>query len=239
MELSTTSDEIEIIKNADFMKSETLALANALYHEGRLGQAVDLLCAHADRSEGDERLAASYLLAKTYNGVGNHVEALQLLRACSALAHYSKDHQLLARYRETLGGTYQLIAERENFETNADRALIEYAAASFHYEQSGCLDVAGCTQNNIGLILCELGKFNEAREHFQDARRFLVGYPIKAAEVDMSEVELCFKEGRRELDAYRLATRAVGVFTEHEATRLIKKYTPMLQKALGDYIAAA
>jgi tetratricopeptide (TPR) repeat protein len=238
MQSSTIVDEIEIIKTADFMKSETLALANALYHEGRMTEAVDLLSAHIERARDDERLAAAYLLAITYNGVNNHIEALQLLTAHYPLADRSRDHQLLAHFMEAYGATYQLIAKRENFEVNADRALIQYAAASHHYEQAGCPAVAGCTENNIGIIHGTLGRFTEARRHFEDARRFLRDSPVKTAQVDISEAQMCFSEGNKEFEAYRLAARAMAVFTEHEETRLIIEATPTLQKASADYMAA-
>ncbi len=55
-----------------------------------------------------------------------------------------------------------------------DRALMEYAAASFHLEQAGHETFCGCVENNLGMLFSNVGKFAEAHEHVDRARGIFV-----------------------------------------------------------------
>ena len=132
------------------------------------------------------------------------------------------------------GGVRKDVALVEDFTKNTDDALIDFAASSYHSEQANDLDVAGCTQNNIGDILVELGRCDEACEHYASAPALLSGTPVKVSQVDMSEAELCLREGNT-LEAVRLASGAVAVFAKHGQAQLLLDARPVLLKALNDY----
>jgi len=231
MESSTATQNLTSIKKPLFMTVPELALANSLYHEKRLNDAREILVARLkDTSCADEQLTAAYMLAKVEVAASNLYEAANVLHNHAALADACADHLLLAHFHETRGGIFQLIGEREHFDVNADRALLEYAAASYHYEQAGDRDVAGCAENNIGLLLAQLGKSIEAREHLERARKLFSGSVVKLAEVDHTEAEIYLLEGNY-FDALRLASKAMSVFTACDELRLIAVCWPTLHKA--------
>lgn len=52
-----------------------------------------------------------------------------------------------------------------------DKAIIEYTAAIYHYEQAGHVRYCGSNQNNLAFLLYKLGRYPEAHEHLDKAQR--------------------------------------------------------------------
>jgi DNA-binding response OmpR family regulator len=51
-----------------------------------------------------------------------------------------------------------------------DKALIEAAAASFHFEQVGNTRFLARVENNLGFLYFTLGQYRDAHQHFDRAR---------------------------------------------------------------------
>ncbi|HEX8685774.1 MAG TPA: response regulator, partial [Pyrinomonadaceae bacterium] len=94
-----------------------------------------------------------------------------------------------------------------------DRALIEYAAASYHFEQAGAAArYQGCIENNLGYLFSTIGKFREAHEHLDRAQALFTGMKDIAhtAGVDETRAKVLLSEGRIN-EAERLARSAVRI----------------------------
>jgi tetratricopeptide (TPR) repeat protein len=237
MTSSTTADKTGWTENENFVHSTTLTLVDDLIREAKPDEARRLLLDLMREAAGDKLLAAVYYLAEAECAAGNLYEALRLFTEHYPIADHSTDDYLVAKYNFGYATTCQTIFHRENLESFADRALEAYAGASYFYAKAGATDVAASTKNNEALLLAEFGRIAEARKLLGEARGLFKGRAVKLAQVDMSEVELCFKEGGKEVEAYQLAARAVAVFMEHEEVRLIVEATPLLQKASADFMA--
>lgn len=94
-----------------------------------------------------------------------------------------------------------------------DQALIEFAAASFHFEQLGHAQQCGRVENNLGFLYVSIGKFPEAHRHINRARAIFVslGDQGLTAQVDDTRARALLSEGRYR-EAERHARTAVSWF---------------------------
>ena len=87
-----------------------------------------------------------------------------------------------------------------------DQALIEFAAAGFHFEQLGHAQQCGRVENNLGFLYLTIGKFPEAHTHINRARTIFVSLSDQGltAQVDDTRARTFLAEGRF-LEAERYA----------------------------------
>jgi hypothetical protein len=64
-------------------------------------------------------------------------EALSFYNEAAPLVERSEDHALKGSFHFKYGLVWRRLSAPENREDYLDRALIEYAASSFHYQQAG------------------------------------------------------------------------------------------------------
>jgi tetratricopeptide (TPR) repeat protein len=97
----------------------------------------------------------------------------------------------------------------EKREDYIDSALVEFAAASFHFEQVGFHSLQAIVENNVAFLFASIGKFPEAREHVNSARRL---FQLKdhggSAYTDDTLAQILLMEGES-AEAERVARRAV------------------------------
>jgi tetratricopeptide (TPR) repeat protein len=121
---------------------------------------------------------------------------------CSNLALKGKFHNAYANLLRSLGSS----EKREDY---IDSALVEYAAASFHFEQVGFHSLQAIVENNVAFLFATIGKFAEAREHVNSARSL---FQLKdhggSAYTDDTLAQILLMEGNR-AEAERVARRAV------------------------------
>jgi CheY-like chemotaxis protein len=98
----------------------------------------------------------------------------------------------------------------ERREDYIDRALIEYAAASFHFEQAGHSRYQAYVENNLGFLFGKIKKFAEAHHHLDRAQAIFTSMKDKAhiAQVDDTRAGVLLVEGRL-AEAEKLARSAV------------------------------
>jgi CheY-like chemotaxis protein len=94
-----------------------------------------------------------------------------------------------------------------------DRALVEYAAASYHFEQAGHVRYRACVENNLGMLFLTAHRFAEAHEHLDSARALLVRLEDQThtAQVDETRAKALLGEGRNAEaeEVVRAAVRAL------------------------------
>src|SRR5437870_673715 len=96
--------------------------------------------------------------------------ALRLYDEAALLVERSEDHALKGSFNFGYGVLLRRLAAPENREDYLDRALIAYAASSFHYEQAGNERALARVENNLGYLLFTIGKYDKAHKHLDRAR---------------------------------------------------------------------
>jgi DNA-binding NtrC family response regulator/Flp pilus assembly protein TadD len=101
-------------------------------------------------------------------------ECLRLLLDASPMFDASESHGLKARFHNQLGTTLKELGAAEQRSDYFDRALIEYTAASFHFEQAGNVRFRAVVENNLGFVFLLNNRFEEAHEHLDRAQRLFI-----------------------------------------------------------------
>ena len=95
-------------------------------------------------------------------------------------------------------------------EEYVDRALIEFTAASYHYEQVGHTRYQACVENDLGFLFGTIHKFTEAHDHLARAQALLTTLKdsVHLAQLDDTRAKVLLAEGRI-AEAEKLAGSAV------------------------------
>ena len=138
--------------------------------------------------------------------------ALRILTKHGPLFARINNHTLRGSYHVTLGDRLENLAESGQHRDYIDRALIEYAAASYHFELAEHRLYLANVENNLGYLYFKIQRFEEAKEHLDRARRIFVTIKDtrRAAQVDETRARIFLQEGRI-TEAERVARSAVRV----------------------------
>jgi len=125
-------------------------------------------------------------------------EALRFYEESAPLVKLSTDHALKGTFHNSFAVLLKNLAAAENREDYLDRALIEYAAASFHFEQAGHTRFQGCVDINLGFLFCILGRFADAHQHLGRAGHLFIeiGDEVHLAQVNDTRAQTFLAEGR-------------------------------------------
>lgn len=117
---------------------------------------------------------------------------------------------LKARWHAHMGLVQRRLA-RGRIE-HLDRAIIEYTAAIYYYEQAGHNRYCGVNLNNLAFVLYRLGRYAEAHEHLDKAHLIFSRLRDKGtiAQVEETRARAFIAEGRYK-DAWRVITSVVEV----------------------------
>jgi two-component system chemotaxis response regulator CheY len=152
------------------------------------------------------RLAIVEKTANRYNdALRIHTEAASLFDAISNPALKGKFHNSFANVLKNLGAA----EKREDY---IDRALVEFAAASFYFEQARHTRYQACVENNLGMLFSTARRFPEAHEHLDRAQALFTGMKddVHTAQVDETRAKVLLAEGRTG-EAERLIRSAVHI----------------------------
>lgn len=143
-------------------------LALCYWREGAMDEARvwfrEALAKAADPANKLRILARSTTVEYSSNRFG---EALALLEQAAPLLDQVDNDVALGCYHMQR----TLVLKRLGGAENLDRALIESAAASVHFEQANHRRYLARCENNTGNILRQLGRYDDALEHLERARR--------------------------------------------------------------------
>jgi tetratricopeptide (TPR) repeat protein len=178
-----------------------MELGHCYWREGAYNEARVWLRAALDRipDSADELKAVTLLRLATVEKTSNryndalriHTGAAPLFDSCSNPALKGKFHNSFANVLKSLGA----VERREDY---IDRALIEFAAASIHFEQAGHSRYQACVENNLGMLFCAARKFTEAHEHLDRAQALFTSMKdsVHTAQVDDTRARVLLAEGR-------------------------------------------
>ena len=161
-------------------------------------------------------------------------DALRLLTKAAPLFEKSDKHTIKGRFHNEFGTVLKDLGAIEQRSDYTDRALIEYAAASYHFEQAGHRRYQACVENNLGFLFSTIGKFREAHEHLDRAQALMTSLKdgVHLAQVDETRARVLLAEGRVG-EAERLARAAARVLERGGEQSLLAEALTTLGTALA------
>ncbi len=120
-------------------------------------------------------------------------------------------HALKGRWHGHMGLVFRRMAQGRI--ELLDKAIIEYTAAIYHYEQAGHIRYCGSNQNNLAFLLYKLERYPEAHEHLDKACQIFIGLndPGNAAQVEETRARVLLAEERYE-EARQTILEVVDIF---------------------------
>ena len=166
--------------------------------------------AEFDERDIEQRAIALIWKAEVERASQRLNEALRVYNETAPLFDEVTDHSLAAHFHHGFANVLKDLRAAENREHYADRALMEYAAASFHFEQAGHARYQACVENNIGSLFGIIGKFEDAHEHLDRAQVLMTRLKdnVHLGQVDETRARVLLAEGRT-VEAEKTARAAV------------------------------
>jgi len=125
-------------------------------------------------------------------------EALRVYEDAVILFDQVTDHLLTAHFHHAFANALKDVTANDPREDYADHTLMEYTAASFHFEQAGHIRYQACVENNIGSLLGIIGRFDDAHHHLDRAQMLMTRLKdnVHLAQVDETRARVMLSEGR-------------------------------------------
>ncbi|MDQ3818327.1 MAG: tetratricopeptide repeat protein, partial [Acidobacteriota bacterium] len=169
-----------------------IVLANALKH----------------LTDADVELKAKILIRRTLVEVwdNRYYEALSILKEAEPVFK-SSNEALKGRWHGQMALVLIRLALVEGNTDYTDRAIIEFEAAIYHYEQAGHERYCALNLNNLAMTLYKLGRYKEAHEHLDRAQMIFTRHKDTGnlAQIDETRARVLVAEKK-----YREADRIIG-----------------------------
>jgi tetratricopeptide (TPR) repeat protein len=211
--ISESAAMFETLDVPDKVAESRVDLAICYWREGALDEAritLRLVLDDLGKTQSEQKLRALLNSAIVEKVATRDQEALRIYREAAPEFEISTNHALKGKFHNSHATLLRSLGFSENREEYIDKALIEYAAASFHFEQAGHHRFQARVENNVGFLLANLRRFPEAREHVNSARQMFGKLADRggAAYADDTLAQVFLLEGNSE-EAEKLARRAV------------------------------
>jgi tetratricopeptide (TPR) repeat protein len=202
----------QLLQNQKKIAEAQTELALCYWRTGETNEARDLLEeALSELTEnGDLRAKAVLRLAIVELQASEGEKALSILTDYASLFQNIDNQTLKGSYHVTLGNVLKKLWLTETRTEYLDRALVEYAAASYHFELAEHKNYLANVQNNLGLLYLMINRCDDAHKHLDHARRLLVGLKDVTGVAQVDETRACvfLKQGRVD-QAERIVRSAV------------------------------
>ncbi|HEX8844945.1 MAG TPA: sigma 54-interacting transcriptional regulator [Pyrinomonadaceae bacterium] len=142
--------------------------------------------------------------------LGRLNDALRIMTEAVPLFEKNQSHAAKGRFHVQLALVLSRLGAAEHREDYTDHALVEYEAASYHFEQAGHTRFRARVENNLGYLLFIAGKFAEAQEHLDRAHLLFTSLKDigSAAQVDETRARMLLAQ-KRNSEAEKLARSAI------------------------------
>ncbi len=169
-------------------------------------------------------------------------EAIRIYNEAAGLVEKSSDHNLHGTFHNSFGLALRRMADIDNLEAYVDRALVEYAAASFHFEQAGNTRYLARVENNLGFLFHTIGRYDDAHTHLDRARSLFseLRDTGTVAQVDETRARTFLAQGRF-ADAERLIRSAVRVLDRSDEQAVLAEALTtygIVKAKLGKFVRA-
>lgn len=117
------------------------------------------------------------------------------------------------RWHGQKGSVLRYLGAAEGRADYLDRAIIEYTAAIFHYEQAGHERYRAVNLNNLAMLLYRLGRYQEAHEHLDRAVEIFerLRDPGNVAQVNETRARVLVAE-QRYVEAEKIIEPTIAIF---------------------------
>ena len=187
-------------------------LALCYWRTGEFNEARDLLKEALSHLTTQSELKAKAVvrLAIVERVVTNYGKAQRILENHAPLFQLLNNQTLKGSYHVTLGTVLENLWETKKRSEYLDRALIEYAAASYHFELAEHKSYLANVENNLGFLYFKIGRCEDAHNHLDHARRVLVSLKDLGTIAQVDETRACvFLRQGRAREAERAAHSSV------------------------------
>jgi len=211
--ISESAAIFESLGRSEKIAEAGVDLAICYWREGALDEArvtLRLVLERLGDIRNEQKLRALLNSAMVEKAAMRDREALRIYREAAPQFDLSTNHALKGKFHNNYGILLRSLGISKSREEYIDTALVEFAAASFHYEQAGHRRFQAGVENNVGFLFASIGRFGEAREHVSNARSLFVQLQDQGgvAYTDDTLAQIFLLEGRSE-EAERVARRAV------------------------------
>jgi len=228
--ISESASIFESIGNTEKIAEARIDLAICYWREGALDEArvtLRLVLETLGNVQSEQKLRALLNSAIVENGATRHHDALRIYREAAPQFANCRNLALKGKFHNAYAALLRSLGSSEKREDYIDSALMEYAAASFHFEQGGFHKPQATVENNLAFLFASIGRFLEAREHVNSARRLFVHLKDLGgtAYTDDTLAQIFLMEGNS-AEAERVARRAVQTLKQGgEQTFLVEALT--------------
>jgi two-component system response regulator HydG len=188
-------------------------LAICYWREGAFDEArVTLKGALSRLTEKDKAQRARALLNGALVDIfsSRFSDALRALTEAAPLFDETQSHAARGRFYNHLALVLKKLGVAEGREDYTDRALVEYTAASYHFEQAGNTRYRAAVENNLGYLFFITGKLKEAHEHLDRAHLLFASLKdsVHTAQVDDTRARVLLAQ-KRNSEAEKISRSAV------------------------------
>ncbi|MDQ3818352.1 MAG: tetratricopeptide repeat protein [Acidobacteriota bacterium] len=215
----------EEIGGAEKIAEALVEMGICYWHEGAISEARDLFNQAFKIAGGSSSTqeARSLLHIAIMDLIANRLmDAWEVIQRAEPLYERSSSQSARGRFHSTRAIILHRLFEAEGKEEYADRAFVEYTAASVCFEDSGHKRHLARTENNLGFLLFKLHRYKEADEHLERARRIFLELKDtgQVAQVNETRARVFNAQGRY-IEAETLAYMAAHVFEQGDDQSLL------------------
>ncbi len=202
-----------LLRNEMKVAEAQMELGHCYWREGGFDEARVLLKESLSRlgdKNGELKAVTLSRLATVEKVTSRLSDALHLLVEAAPLFDASKNQTIKGRFHNEYAQVLRKLSAAERRSDYIDRALIEYSAACYHFEQAGHTRYQACVENNLGYLFFTIKRFADAHEHLDRAQALFTSMKddVHTAQVDDTRARVLLAEGRT-AEAERLIRSAV------------------------------
>jgi tetratricopeptide (TPR) repeat protein len=222
--ISESEALFESLGESDRAAAARAELALCYWREGAYDEARVLLEGSAARISGDVELKARTVLRLVVveASAGRYRDALHTLTDAAPLFEASTSHALKGGFHNEHAIILRRLGTAERRQDYFDRAIIEYTAAVYHFEQARHERYVARIENNLAFLLYKLGRHPDAHKHLDRAQTIFTRLKDAGslAEVDETRARVLVAEGNYR-EANRILAGAIKTFEQSGESALL------------------
>jgi CheY-like chemotaxis protein len=222
--ISESIDGFKSLHDREKVAEAQTELAYCYWRQGAFDEARDMLRDLTGRLSTDSKIRPLALLRSAIIecSAQRYHDSLHIYTNIAPLFDENMSHALRGKFHNGFAIVLGSLGTAEKRTEYIDRALIEYAAASYHFEQAGHRVYCACAENNLAMLYVSIGKCTEAYEHLDRAQRALAGLKdsVHLAQVAETRAKALLAEGRN-AEAEKVVSTAVLTLEQGDEQALL------------------
>jgi CheY-like chemotaxis protein len=215
----------EVLPQNSRVAEAQIDLAYCYWREGAFDEGRVILKEALSRlTDSDIELKAKALLRSAIieETANRHNDALRIHTEAARLFQHIENHLLQGSYHNSFANVLKNLGAAENRQDYIDRALIEFSAASYHFELAGHIRYQACVENNLAMLFWKAHRVADAHERLDRAQMLFTRLKdsVHLAQVDETRARVLLGEGRV-MDAEKVSRRAVRTLEKGDEQSLL------------------